>query len=167
MIAALANRIRNKKLSWTSRTLIFFNVGAVGLFSWAVAGFGSIGSAWAYLNGDRLLVDAYSKSFGSVETGRSPTVVFQITNYCDRPVTIVGANAPCGCAVTSELPMVVASQGHSSVKVSVQTRGMPSAVREQIQLLTDVPGQPRIYLQIGGRVSNSSGGTTSTGSNSG
>jgi hypothetical protein len=161
MIAALAPGVRKVRLSWASTTLVSLNVGAVALLAWALIAFGSISSAWAYLRGDRLLVDGYSKSFGVVQEGASPTVSFQITNCYDQPVAIMGVKTTCGFAIVSDLPMMVPGHATRSVRVIVYTSQKRGDVSEPLRLLTNAPGRVKIDLRVGGRVS---GSVTRTGS---
>lgn len=167
MFAAPVTGARNKSPSWLSMTLVFINVGAAAVFVWALLGFGSIGSAWAYVHGLRLLVDAYTKSVGIVEQGQNPAVAFQLTNHYDQPVTIVGARAACGCVVTSDLPMLIPAHGRRTIRVTVRTGQKQGPINEPVQLLTDAAGQPRINLRVGGSVSTSAGRAPSAGSGPG
>ncbi len=167
MNAALATGIRNIRLSWTSTTLVFINVGAAAVLGWALIGFGSISSAWAYLHGDRLIVDDYSKSFGVVEQGQRPTVSFQVTNCYEQPVMIMGVETPCGFVRVSDLPTIVPAHATRAVRFIVYTRRKSGDISVPLRLLTNAPGHVKITLRVGGRVSGSVSGTGSSGSNSG
>ena len=96
MTGAETAQVHKKRISWTAKTLAFIGVGL--LFGLALASycFGSLGSAYAYLKGDRLIADRRWQSFGEVERGQRPVVRFGLTNASDRKITILGRkrNAP-------------------------------------------------------------------------
>jgi Protein of unknown function (DUF1573) len=124
----------------------------LGLGSLALVGtyrFGSLASALAYLRGDRLIPDAYSKAFGVVDKGERPTVEFSIANSMERPVKILGANVSCTCLVTSGLPIVVPAYGRAALRVSARSKGRTGSYSQRLEVVTDV-GELPLVLTVKG-----------------
>jgi len=153
MIGAETAQVPQKRLSWTARTLALTGVGLLFGLSLASYCFGSLGSALAYLKGDRLLADRRSQSFGEVERGQRPVVSFGLTNASDRKITILGAKTQCTCVFAEDLPLTIPPRSRRSVKVAVRTDSREGAIQEPIYLFTDFPKQPRVELRVLGRVS--------------
>lgn len=130
--------------------VICTNIGLALVAAWGFWQFGSFSAGLARLRGDRLLVDAYSKSFGSLEAGRVGTVEFNLLNTTWRPVTVLGARSSCTCAATDDLPMVVPSGGRRSIRILVRRDRKPGRVSEQVSLFTDEPSQPELVIRVEG-----------------
>jgi hypothetical protein len=139
-----------RPLTWLAKVVICTNIGLALVAAWGSWHFGSVSAALARLRGDRLLVDAYSKSFGSVVAGRLETVEFSLWNTASRPVTVLGARSSCTCAAADDLPMVVPSGGRRSIRIIVGRNPQPGAVSEHVTLFTDEPSQPQLALRVEG-----------------
>lgn len=147
------------RISWMALTIILSNL---GLGTLALAGwieFGSISSALGYLRGDRLIPDAYSKSFGTTPAGQTRTVEFLLTSYLSHPVKIIGFKSSCTCASASELPIEVPSSATVRLKVDVRPKtnqagsssGFP--ISESVRLYTDDLHLMGPILNVTGRLS--------------
>jgi hypothetical protein len=144
-------QVEKKPLSWMAMTLTITNIGLALLVASALFWFGSIGSALAYLGGDRLIVDAGSKSFGTLERGQVAAVIFQFTNMSKRPITVLGASSSCTCASVEDLPGTIAPAGGRQVKVVIRTN-KTGHVSEKLRVYVDCPGQSAIDIVVFGYV---------------
>ena len=133
-------------------TLTLVVVGLLGSAAWARLGFGSISAALAYLDGDHLVVDASSRSFGTTVAGGDPEVVFVLKNVSRRSVQIVGVSASCTCLIPSPVPLTIAAAAAAPFPVSVRTRQRSGPLREHLTLFMDDPTQPTLRLSISGLV---------------
>jgi hypothetical protein len=136
-------------------TVIFTNVGLAFVVACALLWFGSVASALAYLGGDRLLVDARSKSFGPVERGRTASVVFRFANASKSPITLMGVSSSCACAFAEGLPGTIGPGAERRVKVAIQTQNKVGRVTEKLRFYSDRPGQSEIDVTVAGYVVNS------------
>lgn len=134
-------------------TLVLANLGlaASALLAWIQ--FGSIASALGYLRGERLVPDAYKKSFGEVQSGQTPHITFYLTNYSNRPISIIGCKVSCDCTWTTSLPMEVLPRITVSFDVDVRTRSLREGILSNTVLLyTEGDGPREILLTMTGRV---------------
>lgn len=115
---------------------------------------GSFPAAIAYLAGDRLLVDASSKTVGDVAIGERASVAFTLCNRSAAPVTILGVKTSCTCTATGDLPMTLPPSSSRTLAVTYSPRpsAKPGQVLETMQLFTDSRAQPTMPLAIVGRV---------------
>jgi hypothetical protein len=150
-------QLQKKRLSWAALTLVFTGVGALFGLALALYCFGSLGSALAYLEGDRLIADSFSRSFGEVQPGERPTLTFELTNTSDRKITILGAKTLCTCVFAENLPLSVPARSRRSINVAVKTDSRKGPIRESVYLFTDSPKQPQVELHVLGRVAASGG----------
>ncbi len=152
-----AAHTRKKPISWLAMTSILATAGLLILVALALYTFGSFGAAMDYLEGDRLIADRSSRSFGEVEQGQRPTAVFELANASDREITILGARTLCTCIVAQDLPLSVPSRGRHSIKIAISTDSRDGLIEEPIYLFTDFPAKPRLELRVVGRVLASGG----------
>jgi hypothetical protein len=143
---------RRKPLSWIAMTLIFTNIGLGSLVALALYSFGSLGPALGYLRGDRLIPDAYAKSFGTVEQGEVRTINFQLKNMSNQPIRILGGRPSCSCLVVDQLPMTLPLNGECRIRVGVRSSLRSGRIAESIRLFTDLPSQSSLELKVVGRV---------------
>jgi hypothetical protein len=150
----------SRPVTWLMKVVICANAGLALVVAWGFWHFGSLSAGLARLRGERLLVDAYSKSFGSLEAGRVGTVKFSLWNTATRPVTVLGARSACSCAAGSDLPMVVPPGARRSVRILLRCNRQPGPVSERVTLLTEEPNQAELGLRVEGVVlpSPASGG---------
>jgi len=139
-----------RPLTWLAKVVICTSIGFALVAAWGFWQFGSGSAGLARLRCDRLLVDAYSKSFGSLEAGSVGTVEFNLLNTARRPVTVLGARSSCSCAAAGDLPMVVPSGGRRSITILVRGDRQAGRVSEQVSLFTDEPNQPKLVIRVEG-----------------
>ena len=137
---------------WMASTIILTNVGLALLVVLGLVRFGTIGSALAYLGGDRLLVDSRSKSFGAVELGKRASVDFRFANKARTKIRLLGATSSCTCALPEGLPVTVPAGAACLVKVPVRAKGKAGHVTEKIRFYVDCPQQPVVDVTVSGDV---------------
>ena len=115
---------------------------------------GSFGAGLAYLSGDRLLVDASSRSTGEVLIGEQAMLKFHLSNRSSTPITIFGAKSSCTCTATQDLPLTLPPSSVRTLRVTYRPR--PSTkfgtFAETLRLYTDYPSQSTLPLAIVGHV---------------
>ncbi len=142
-------------LRWISISVGLAGLALVLLSVWASATLGSVGAALAYLGGERILVDAYSKSFGTIGLGAERTITFVITNATDRPVKLVGAMTSCTCLRAVELPITVSPKGGSrAVRFIYRGAQKPVQVLEKLRIFTDHPLHRWVDVTVKGSVAS-------------
>jgi len=134
---------------------------AVALFVvliWLRVSCGTLHAGLAYLSGDRLLVDADSKSTGEVQIGEQATLEFLLSNRSSKPITIFGAKSSCTCTATSDLPMTLPPSSAQTLLVTYRPRPgtKPGTYPESLRLYTDYPTQATLPLVLVGRVAQGS-----------
>jgi hypothetical protein len=133
-------------------TVIITNIGLLSIAAIALYSFGSFGSALAYLSGDRLIVDAYTRSVGVVSEGERHAVFFKLTNMSNQAIEILGATSSCTCLVVDQLPVVLPPHGVFQLRIGIRTKPRSSRIDERVRLITDREGQRHLDLRINGRV---------------
>ena len=132
------------------QVVICSNIGFALVAAWWLWQFGSVSAGLARLRGDRLLLDAYSKSFGTIEAGQLGTVEFNLMNTSSGQVTVLGARSSCTCAAADDLPTVVPPRGRQSIRIHVRRDRLPGRVLEKVSLFTDEPSQPELVIRVEG-----------------
>jgi hypothetical protein len=144
---------RSRMLSWTGLTGLLVIIGLGGLVVWSRAEFGSIESAIGYLRGERLIPDAYSKSFGSVEQGSAPVVAFTLTNFTGRPITVLGGSSTCTCVLLDKnFPLTIPASEHAILKIVVRTHRRRGGVAGSVSFYSDDPDAHAVVVRVSGRV---------------
>lgn len=136
---------------WLGVALPLTSVVLAGLATWGARQFGSVGGALAFLNGDRLIPDAYAKSFGIGEVGSSPRVVFNLANKSARPIKVVGARSSCTCMALDGLPATVEAGSSLELRVDVQPADKPRRVAGTVIVYSDCEEQPYVSLSVSGQ----------------
>jgi hypothetical protein len=97
--------------------------------AWGYWQFGSLASTLAYLNGERLLVDPATPSFGVAKRGEERDVQVTIRNRTGKDVKILGAKSTCGCMVMAEqFPISIANAGQQELTIHIWLTGNESAL---------------------------------------
>jgi hypothetical protein len=148
-LASGAPPAQKRAMPWLAATLIFVSVGFALLLVVGIQRFGSAASALAYLRGDRLVPDAYSKSFGTVAKDERPTVEFLLRNCSKQPIKVRGVTRSCTCLATSELPIVIPPHGEAILRVSSRAKSSLGPYSERLRLFTD-SGQSNFVLGVQG-----------------
>lgn len=141
-----------RALSWGRLTLVLINTGLVSLVALAWIVCGSISSGLGYLRGDRLVPDAYSRSFGTVEEGSTILVTFTLRNFTRRAVKILGGRCSCTCVRPVGLPVVIPPSQRVPFYIEVLAGGKRGTVSETVRLYTDAPQSCDIELTVSGAV---------------
>lgn len=139
---------------WTTGTLALSAVILLAFFSWSKSRFGSVNTALTRLSGKSLLIDSSVKSIGSVESGPSELVTFQLINIGNRPVTLIGYASRCSCTAVTDFPKVVAPGRRISLNVMVSTKALSGPFDEPLQVFTDDLTNGAINLRVVGHVKN-------------
>jgi hypothetical protein len=149
VLATDARRARKRTLLWLATTLTLISVGFALLLVVGTQRFGSAASALAYLRGDRLVPDAYRKSFGTVAKDERPSVEFLLRNWSKKPIKVLGVTRSCTCLATSDLPVVIRPHGETVLRVSSRAKSGPGPYAERLRVLTD-SGQSNFVLGVQG-----------------
>jgi len=134
------------------KVVVFTNIFLLALVLWAYISFGSLRIGLAFLRGEKLLPDAYSKSFGTVEAGKVQDVVFNLKNHSSTPISLIGSSSSCSCVVTGRIVGVVPAGGEWPLRVTVRTAGRKGDISEKLNVFTDSPSTPQVHLRVAGRV---------------
>ena len=122
---------------------------------WAWVEFGSVSSALAFLGGDRLIPDTYTRAIGTVDSSTERVITFRLTNHAKRPITILGARSSCGCVVADEkLPLKFLHKENRALTVNLHPASKDGTFLERIILYTDYPQQREVTLVLSGHVSH-------------
>jgi hypothetical protein len=117
-----------------------------GVYFWA----GSLSHARAQLRGDRVLVSPFTYQLGMAEEGTRRTASFRLTNLSDAPISILGAEAACGCTATQDLPLLVPPKATKVVRVEVTFFAHEGDFCRDLMFLTDSADTPRVEARICG-----------------
>lgn len=140
-----------KSRVWLAVTLLLAGLALAGVAQRAVRELGSLAGALAFLNGDRLIPDAYTKSFGTAQAGPSASVVFNLANKSTRPIKIMGSRSSCTCMALDGLPAVVQAGSSLQLKVQVRPTARQRLVTGVVMLYPDYEGQPYVSLRVSGQ----------------
>lgn len=80
------------------------------------------------------------------------TVPIEIHNRGTSPVKFYAAFGPRHVKVSSELPLIIPPQSHGRLECRIYCGGTPGAFSSRLQLLTDLPSQRELIVQINGGV---------------
>jgi Protein of unknown function (DUF1573) len=139
-------------LSWLASTLISGNLLLLVLVVWAFVRFGSIPAALHVLNGEPIIVDSNTKSFGKSKPDQRVRVEFQLTNHGSEPVRVVGSRIDCSCIVLDDKPFQIESGGTHPFELTIGLPKEPQKVHRTLSLFTNVPGQQQVDLVVVGEV---------------
>jgi hypothetical protein len=152
-VSLASNRMfgRGKSLSWAAVIVLLTGLWIALTVIYGLTRFGSIPGALAYLQGVRLIPDAYAKSFGAVPSGSQPKIGFAISNYSNNPYRILGMRSSCTCLLTEgDFPVVIQSGAQFTFAIEVRDKSKKQPVNESITLYTDQADQPELVLQVSG-----------------
>jgi len=136
-----------------SVTALLAVLGLVGLALGASAEFGSIPSALSYLRGARLIPLCYSMQAGTVARGEEPVLEFNLRNWSDKPLAILGARSTCTCLGLGEFPLRVPPHETRSLRVRLRTkRRKPGPISERVRIYTNEKRSDALTLAVTGVV---------------
>ncbi|HZV04527.1 MAG TPA: DUF1573 domain-containing protein [Gemmataceae bacterium] len=122
---------------------------------WGHREFGSIASTLAYLNGERLLVDPGTLSFGTIRRGEERDLRVTIRNRTGKDVKVVGARSTCGCMASVErFPLSIADGDKQELTIHVEFIGKDSVFEKRIDYYTDDEAKPVIPVVVRGKLTD-------------
>ncbi len=123
------------------------------VLAWGYWEFGSLSSTVAYLNGERLLVDPGTLSFGTCRRGEERDLQVTMRNRTGKEVKILGARSTCGCMVTTEkFPLSIGDRGQQELAIHVWLTGKDSLFDKRIDFYTDDEANPVIAVAVRGTI---------------
>jgi hypothetical protein len=140
---------------WRSSLILAgtFVFGALGMLAIGVWQFGSIAHAIGAIQGYSVLPIRAMIPAGEIEAGRKVSVAFELRNLTGFPVSVVGAQADCGCIAHDDLPLAIEPKSLSVLHVSF-TPGISDVghvVSHAVTLHLSVDGPP-VVLRLEGTV---------------
>ena len=115
--------------------------------------FSSVSSALAFLRGDRLIPDSYTRTIGAIDSSSDQVATFELTNHAKRPITILGARSSCSCVVSDdELPIKFFHKEKRLLTIKIHPASKDGEFLEGVVLYTDYPEQREVVLVLSGRV---------------
>jgi hypothetical protein len=95
-----------KNALWTSAFIVFL---LAVLAAYGFYRFGSINALVAALQGRVLYVEPTRISVGTLKPSEQATVKVRLRNLTENTIKVLGSRSSCGCLVTSDLPVTLAS----------------------------------------------------------
>jgi len=123
--------------SWAARAAALSTFGLALVASGAVFWFGSLSTAVAYLRGDRIIPDAYTKTFGEVPARERPSIDFLLRNWGKEPIKVLGTNSPCSCLISSGVPVVIRPGESAVLSVRALSKGRAGPYSSRLSVITD------------------------------
>lgn len=135
-------------------TILLTSLGLAVLNLWAWIEFGSVSSGVAFLRGERLIPDSYTRTIGTVDSSSDQVAIFEFTNHAKGPVTILGARSSCNCVVSDDkLPIRFLHKEKRLLTIKIHAASIDGEFLERITLFTDHPIQREVTLVLKGLVS--------------
>ena len=119
---------------------------------WSQWNFSSYLFALKYLQGSRIQIRTPSKLVGIHIPGEHFDTEVRISNHGSAPVTINGALADCSCLAAQLLPKELAPGETAVLPIAVHFGAAVGAWRQHVTYLTNDPRQPRLAVELIGRV---------------
>lgn len=125
------------------------------LLAWGYWEFGSLSNTLAYLNGERLLVDPATLSFGAVRRGEERDLQVTIRNRTGKEVKIMGAKSNCGCmGMEEKFPFSIAQGGQRELTIHIWFTGKDSAFEKRVDFYTDNEAKPVTAVLVRGTIAD-------------
>lgn len=122
---------------WAARTTVLSALALALVASGAVFRFGSLSTAVAYLRGDRIIPDAYTKTFGEAAVRERPSIDFLLGNWAKEPIKVLGTNSSCSCLVSSGVPVVIRPGESAVLSVRALSKGKAGPYSSRLSVITD------------------------------
>jgi len=119
---------------------------------WSQWNFASYSFALRYLQGSRIQLRTPLVQVGVHRPDEHFVTQVQITNHGGSSTTIIGAVADCSCVATKGLPTAVVPGQTVALPVSAHFNSAPGEWRQHVTYLTDDTRQPRLVVELVGRV---------------
>ena len=99
--------------------------------------FGSLPRAFAYVRGERFIIEPVVRSLGEVRGDAELSLTYTVTNLTDRRVKVLGAKPSCLCTIVSDLPPDLPSCRQQSIRVAVHTPEASGRFSGNVTIYTD------------------------------
>lgn len=123
---------------------------SVGFLTWAYVRFQSPLVALAYLRGDSLALSRQVVTLGRGKIGESRDLEFQVWNFAEVPLRVIGSNSSCACVTSRGLPMDVPAGAARSLTVRVTFGPQPGPLHQSAVYYTDLPERPAFRVEFRG-----------------
>lgn len=132
-------------------TVILINLELMLFAAWSLHEFGSIWAGLSYLDGERLIADSYTLSFGTLGTGDFRTVNLTLDNRADHGIKIRGASRSGPCFVLHRFPISIDPGRKARIPIAVQPE-VAGPINQDILLFTDDQRQSFLRVIVRGKV---------------
>lgn len=151
---AFASETLGEFATWLRPVAI--GIGAVAILLGIIAGigtisFGSPAAALASLRGERLSIQPRLVDVGDVEMGQRKEAIFDVQNWTDKPIRLVGGTSDCSCVVTKDLPMTIPAGESCSLTISIASKGHAGQFTRSVFLFTDDEQLPKVQFRVTGQ----------------
>lgn len=144
------SRIR-KSLSLLG-SFVIFTVFLLVILSYGYYRYGSFENFRAMFEGKSLLVDATTKSFGSIKPSEKGEIEFILSNISKQPIRILGGDTDCGCMLFyDKLPITIEPERRASIHVQVSPV-KPGNYDGRAILYTSAAGSRTLELRVVGKI---------------
>ena len=113
--------------------------------------FGSVSASLAYLRSEQLLIDQANKATTG-EAGGQVQISYDLTNWTDHPVRLLGSSTSCTCTILDGLPMTLAASETKAVVATIVLDKAETRLAGSILVFTDDRRTPEIRLAYTVRV---------------
>jgi hypothetical protein len=95
-----------------------------------------------------MVFDNPAKDFGKVMQGETIKHVFSFINKGSSTLQILSVEPSCGCQATSLSAKQIQAGQSGQIEVSVDTAGLVGALEKSVNLITNDPRRPSVFLSI-------------------
>jgi hypothetical protein len=110
---------------------------AAGLLT-IYANYESVPAAIAALRGEKVSIYPFSARVDAGQRGETRMATFEVTNWNEKEIRIIGGSADCSCTVLDDLPLTIAPKETRSVSVSISLAGRPGVFAGRAAFLVDM-----------------------------
>lgn len=124
---------------------LIFLVLAAGAAEWR---FGSVRAGQAWVAGQRLYVENRRVEKFYDDSDQEVTVKFEIWNFEDVPVRLLGSDNSCACTKVDDLPDVIPASGSTALeaKVRLDPKHAGRVIDGTVRVFSEHPRHPEIKL---------------------
>jgi len=103
--------------------------------------FGSLDAAINYVSGARLIATISTQYVGRIAGGEIGTASFELTNYSDQSIQVLGAKPTCKCLAFDDLPLTLGPGASDQIRIRLKGSAWerPQLQREAATLIFDDP----------------------------
>jgi hypothetical protein len=103
---------------------------------------------WGQDEAPSMVFDGLAKDFGKVMQGEMLKHVFSFINKGSSTLEILGVGPSCGCQATSLSAKQIQPGQSGQIEVSVDTAILIGAINESVNIITNDPQRPSIFLSM-------------------